>query len=99
MFDYLRIRGRELARDQTLSCSNESRIDNVGPLACLLFNGPVQGESHSALRQRTCVRCGWRAYLHCTSMPSSILHPHGGGIIECAFYTTALYALLARPVQ
>jgi hypothetical protein len=38
---------------------------------CLLFNGPVQGASHSALRQRTCVRCGWRAYLHHTSMLSS----------------------------
>jgi hypothetical protein len=30
------------------------------PGRCLLFNGPVQGASHSALRQRTCVRCGLR---------------------------------------
>ena len=39
--------------------------------ACLLFNGPVKGVSHPALRQRTRVRCGWRAYLHHTSMLSS----------------------------
>ena len=28
-------------------------------LACLLLYGPVQGEPHSAMRQRTCVCGGW----------------------------------------
>jgi hypothetical protein len=60
-------------------------------LACCLT--ALQGASSSALRQRTCVRGGWRAYLHCTSMPSST--PDGGGITECAFCTTARVPLCA----
>jgi hypothetical protein len=69
-------------------------------LACLLFNGPAQGASHSALRQRMCARaCAVAGAPICTTPACSPPPPDGGGVIECTFYTIALYTLLAGLVQ
>jgi peptidoglycan/LPS O-acetylase OafA/YrhL len=74
-------------------------------LACLLaFNGPAQGGSHSALRQRTCVRCGWRAYLLYALHQHALRHPQMGVVSQSAkahsiLQRDFLYTLLARPVQ
>jgi hypothetical protein len=75
------------------------RLVKICKIACLLFNGPVQGASRFALRQkRACVRGGWRAYLHCTCMPSSTPDCQMGVVSQSArsvLQRGFLYALLA----
>jgi hypothetical protein len=76
----------DLHRSTALTCSANClasaylELRQIGRklLACLLFNGPVQGASHPLFDSApVCVRCGWRAYLLHTSMLSST-HPQMG---------------------
>jgi hypothetical protein len=66
-----------------------------------LLNGPVPRAGGIALRSAPAYVCAplWLARLIYTTPACSHPPPDGGGIIECAFYTIALYALLARLVQ
>jgi hypothetical protein len=82
---------------------NEEKNTGVGPVrttTCCLTAPYRWNRTPLCASVRVCAVAGVAmARLICTTPACSPPPPDGGGIIECAFYTTALYTLLARPVQ